>query len=166
MPRASGEIRKRERATVSAEGRTLPEAAERSGGVCKIRKARVRGPRRRLATLRVMPRLQVIQARALRSGELVKPDECEACRRITPRTVVESRSLVACCEDETQPLKVQWLCRRCHTLKHQRGYTGSDWFHIARVHSSDAAWVPDSLKPHKGETLQAWIERVYAYFNP
>ena len=49
--------------------------------------------------------------RALKSGKLIKPDNCGACKRRTSR-------LNAHHEDYDKPLKVAWLCVGCHRKKH------------------------------------------------
>jgi len=49
--------------------------------------------------------------RALKSGKLVKPEECEKCGR----TIF----LHGHHEDYNQPLKVEWLCKTCHRQKHE-----------------------------------------------
>lgn len=48
---------------------------------------------------------------AVRAGLITKPDACETCGR-------EVR-LHAHHDDYTKPLKVRWLCGRCHRLAHK-----------------------------------------------
>lgn len=47
--------------------------------------------------------------RAVRSGQLVRPEACERCGRPTS---------VAHHEDYDKPLEVVWLCRACHGERH------------------------------------------------
>ncbi len=48
---------------------------------------------------------------AIKSGKLIKPDNCEECEGRTSR--LEGHH-----EDYTQPLKVKWLCVGCHRSVH------------------------------------------------
>lgn len=48
---------------------------------------------------------------AVRSGKLTRPDACEECG--TPGRVEAHH------EDYSEPLKVRWLCRSCHTKQHR-----------------------------------------------
>ncbi|KKN40017.1 hypothetical protein LCGC14_0737880 [marine sediment metagenome] len=50
--------------------------------------------------------------KALKSGKLIKPDNCRDCKRRTNR-------LHAHHEDYNQPLKVKWLCVGCHRERHR-----------------------------------------------
>lgn len=53
-----------------------------------------------------------IVQKALKSGKLIKPDECWDCKRRTSR-------LHAHHEDYDKPLKVVWLCVGCHRQRHR-----------------------------------------------
>lgn len=53
--------------------------------------------------------------RAIKSGQMAKPLCCEQCGN-EPQS---KRRLQAHHEDYSQPLVVQWLCSRCHGLKHR-----------------------------------------------
>ena len=56
-------------------------------------------------------------ARALQRGELRRPDRCTACSEVRP--------LHAHHEDYREPLRVTWLCARCHRHHHAvRSYFG------------------------------------------
>jgi len=56
-------------------------------------------------------------ARAVRSGKLVKPERCPGCG--------EERPLHAHHENYGEPLRVTWLCPRCHRHHHAvRSYFG------------------------------------------
>jgi hypothetical protein len=47
--------------------------------------------------------------RAIRSGKLVRPDQCERCeKQCKPE---------ASHDDYAKPLEVEWLCRPCHARK-------------------------------------------------
>jgi len=48
---------------------------------------------------------------ALKTGNLAKPDECEYCGK---SGYVEGHH-----EDYDKPLKVNWLCKKCHWIKHR-----------------------------------------------
>jgi len=54
---------------------------------------------------------EIVQ-KLLKSGKLVKPDECGDCKRRTSR-------LHAHHEDYSQPEKVEWLCIGCHRERHR-----------------------------------------------
>lgn len=48
--------------------------------------------------------------RAIRDGRLKRPKKCEACKKAcTPH---------AHHEDYTRPLKIKWLCLKCHFHRH------------------------------------------------
>lgn len=47
---------------------------------------------------------------ALKKGLIVKPDKCNQCG--------DCRYIQAHHEDYNQPLKVEWLCCICHSLRH------------------------------------------------
>lgn len=47
--------------------------------------------------------------KALKSGLLVRPAACEQC-------AVTDKPIQAAHYDYAEPLRVRWLCRRCHTL--------------------------------------------------
>ena len=47
---------------------------------------------------------------ALRSGSVVKPPNCEECRKF--------RKLCGHHEDYNKPLEVKWLCYECHGQRH------------------------------------------------
>jgi len=49
--------------------------------------------------------------RAIKSGKLIKPDNCSNCKERTSRVQAHH-------EDYNQPLKVEWLCIGCHRLRH------------------------------------------------
>jgi hypothetical protein len=58
-------------------------------------------------------------ARALRSGELVRPDKCQRCGVERPKGL-DGRALIqAHHEDYGRPLDVQWLCVKCHAKAHR-----------------------------------------------
>src|SRR3990167_6447292 len=48
--------------------------------------------------------------KALRSGQITKPASCESCGGTA---LIEGHH-----EDYSQPLVVQWICRRCHKKAH------------------------------------------------
>jgi hypothetical protein len=50
--------------------------------------------------------------RALRDGDLLKPDKCSECDR-------GDRRIDAHHEDYERPLAVEWLCRSCHMRRHR-----------------------------------------------
>lgn len=54
--------------------------------------------------------------KALRRGELVRPDRCSDCGKPGkpgPGTSIEGHH-----PDYSKPLEVEWLCRRCHKSRH------------------------------------------------
>lgn len=55
----------------------------------------------------------VILGNAVRSGRVIKPEECSKCARIPPR-----RQLHGHHEDYTKPLDVVWICASCHGFEH------------------------------------------------
>jgi hypothetical protein len=66
-------------------------------------------------------------ARAIESGELVRPLSCERCRAMPAPVIVNEKTpfdfemagIHAHHEDYNLPLYVQWLCRRCHMIRHK-----------------------------------------------
>jgi len=57
--------------------------------------------------------MQMLQ-RAVRDGWLVRPDACSKCGGPpTGKTKIEGHH-----DDYNEPLKVRWLCRRCHFAHH------------------------------------------------
>lgn len=50
--------------------------------------------------------------RAIRAGELVRPDACEECGKVGR---VDGHH-----PDYAKPLKVKWWCRRCHQRLHAK----------------------------------------------
>lgn len=60
---------------------------------------------------RAKNRTRGITQNAIRSGKLVKPDNCEHCG--------ESVRLYAHHHDYTKPLEVEFLCSRCHGAVHR-----------------------------------------------
>ncbi len=57
----------------------------------------------------------VCTASAIRRGLLIRPEQCEECG-------VEAK-VDAHHPDHRDPLRVQFLCRRCHAAVHRRGRT-------------------------------------------
>ena len=55
-------------------------------------------------------RARELVSKALKRGRLVKPDECINCGR---RIFLHAHHT-----DYNQPLKVVWLCKDCHRLRH------------------------------------------------
>lgn len=53
---------------------------------------------------------------ALRSGKLIKPDECSSCHKITR---IEAHH-----PDYRKALLIKWLCNLCHKLEHGRVKNG------------------------------------------
>lgn len=51
--------------------------------------------------------------KAVRLGQVSKPDSCEDCGKFT-----DSYDLHGHHEDYSKPLDVDWLCRRCHKKRH------------------------------------------------
>jgi hypothetical protein len=57
----------------------------------------------------------IIMHQAIRAGKITKPKICEACGIATSK----SRRMEGHHEDYTEPLKIMWLCRICHKMKHR-----------------------------------------------
>jgi len=70
-----------------------------------------RGSLRRSLSARFASRAHTIVWRAVRAGELVRPECCSACGDERPR--IEGHH-----EDYGRPLDVDWLCVRCHKRRH------------------------------------------------
>lgn len=56
-----------------------------------------------------------IYNRALRSGSLVKPEQCSECERSAPEYKIVGHHT-----DYTKPLEVEWVCERCHARAHRK----------------------------------------------
>lgn len=56
---------------------------------------------------------------AISNGTLVRPDECERCRKIPPLMRNGRTSIQAHHEDYSAPLSVMWLCTVCHGARHR-----------------------------------------------
>src|SRR4029077_1391881 len=50
---------------------------------------------------------------AVKKGRLTKPDRCDACKLETP-----ARKLHGHHQNYMNPLAVEWLCQKCHLLRH------------------------------------------------
>jgi hypothetical protein len=61
---------------------------------------------------KVKLRARALLSEAARKGRISKPDKCAECG--------ESKSLHGHHEDYTQPFKVEWLCRTCHSKRHRK----------------------------------------------
>ena len=57
--------------------------------------------------------IHYIVAKAIKSGELVKPDRCGECNN-------EASRILAHHDDNTKPLDVRWLCPSCHSIYHRK----------------------------------------------
>ncbi len=60
-------------------------------------------------------RAHITLGNAVRSRKIIKPTSCERCERKVAR--IEGHH-----DDYTKPLKVEWLCRRCHGAEHRKKY--------------------------------------------
>ncbi|KAA0215788.1 MAG: hypothetical protein DYG94_06485 [Leptolyngbya sp. PLA3] len=81
----------------------------RADAAARLRRSRREHPERDAAHRAV--------ARAIRSGRLVRPERCPGCG--------EAKPVHAHHEDYGEPLKVTWLCARCHRHHHAvRSYFG------------------------------------------
>jgi|SRR5215469_2603730 len=58
------------------------------------------------------PQARAIVKRAVANGKLVKPLDCQGCG-------ASNKRLDAHHKDYSKPLEVEWLCRRCHSDRHQ-----------------------------------------------
>lgn len=54
-------------------------------------------------------------AHAIRDGKLLKPDSCEDCGGLPPSSNLHGHH-----EDYSKPLEVEWLCTRCHGVRHSQ----------------------------------------------
>lgn len=64
-------------------------------------------------------RAQSVLARAVRTGKLLVPKRCSACR-------TKGAALQAHHADYDKPLDVQWLCVKCHATTHRRSDVRAD----------------------------------------
>ena len=85
---------------------------------------RARGRKRKLAAIARGKVAQIDSAKrkahyavgnAIRDGKLVKPTACEECGSSVP-----SRRLHAHHADYSKPLDVEFLCSRCHGIRHRK----------------------------------------------
>ena len=56
--------------------------------------------------------------RALRAGQVIRPDRCEDCGEYGKYDTLGRLLLHAHHDDYSKPLKVRWLCRKCHYAWH------------------------------------------------
>lgn len=76
----------------------------------KAKRQYIRHPEKRRARTAV--------TRAVESGRLTRPAQCESCGR-PDSPLADGRSQIeAHHADYAQPLDVEWLCRRCHQARH------------------------------------------------
>jgi len=104
-PRAASEISARYRK--AHPDRIKAAAATRYGDKPEVGRAAVQ--RWRIAhpdRVRMMNRAQLAVRRAIKRGELMRPEACAQCLRVT---VIEAAHI-----DYSRPLDVIWLCRPCH----------------------------------------------------
>jgi len=52
---------------------------------------------------------------AVRKGEIIKPNYCTQCFIVKSLPEIHGHH-----EDYSKPLKIEWLCRDCHTTKHKK----------------------------------------------
>jgi hypothetical protein len=57
-------------------------------------------------------------ARALATGKMVRPEECETCRLAAPKLRDGRHSIQGHHSDYSKPLSVMWLCTVCHSKQH------------------------------------------------
>jgi ribosomal protein S27AE len=86
--------------------------------------------------------------RAIRSGDLTRPQTCEVCGR--------SQKLQAHHEDYSRPLEVHWICSRCH----MRHHAGDDILAGKRSGEMDAA--NQDLQEMSDDEQNAWADH-YGY---
>lgn len=53
---------------------------------------------------------------ALKRGDMVRPDRCSRCGQ----PPYEGQQILAHHDDYAQPLKIDWLCRPCHVVRHYK----------------------------------------------
>jgi hypothetical protein len=88
--------------TLYQSGLTLREIGEQMGGITPQRVSQLLGPARHSAR-------QTLRA-AVASGGIKRPDRCSRCSTISP---VHGHHT-----NYAKPLSVEWLCQRCHQIKH------------------------------------------------
>lgn len=54
--------------------------------------------------------------KAVKIGKIKKPNSCSKCGKISNKEKIDGHH-----EDYTQPLKVEWLCKKCHRGIHTQG---------------------------------------------
>ena len=86
--------------------------------------------------------------RAVRRGELVRPDVCENCG-------FRRRGVEAHHGDYAQPLAVQWLCRECHKAWHAANGPGRNDAEVPPLRHEP---VPRRKRPQTeyGKRLRSW----------
>jgi hypothetical protein len=59
---------------------------------------------------------RVTLQRAVRAGDVVRPDRCSRCGNEPP----PGRAINGHHHDYSKPLDVEWLCEKCHTAHHRK----------------------------------------------
>lgn len=90
-----------------------------------------------------------IVSKAIKSQELVRPEECEKCGKV--------RKLIAHHTDYSKPLDVEWLCRSCHGIEHAKnGTSGVD---------SQIRLTPEELKLEQWQQHSAMPVSIVGLVN-
>lgn len=88
---------------IRAYDRERAKQPKRKAHFCSLAERNLQDPQRRLA--------HQMTSNAIRSGKLLRPDECSACgKQCKPE---------AHHDDYAKPLEVRWLCRSCHCRHHR-----------------------------------------------
>lgn len=59
-------------------------------------------------------RFYSVYRHAIKTGVLVKPDACGDCGKVLPSKKIQGHHA-----DYTKPLQVEWVCAKCHGLRHR-----------------------------------------------
>lgn len=90
----------------------ITKKAYRDANPEKTKRAAERWRAANIERVRLHARVRDTVGRALRRGDLVRPEACERCGRVQR---IEGHH-----HDYTKPLEVEWLCGYCHKAEHAR----------------------------------------------
>jgi hypothetical protein len=90
---------------------------------------------------------RIVMAKAIAKGTLIRPSQCSQCG--------SEQRIDGHHPNYSQPLLVEWLCRRCHRQKHGHTHVPGTHLRLLRTaHKGDRQLIQRFLSMH---TLDLWL---------